>query len=382
MPAQLHSAYHLDPLYRRRIDGRGVTIVVAVPFGSPTIRNDLEVFDRRFGLRDPKLRIVQFGTIPPYDPQDLTRVEWAAGTTLQVEYAHAIAPGADIVIAETAVAETRGVTGFPELTQAMDTLIHAGVGDVFAQIEGTAENTFPGFDQGDNSSLLSLRQAYRSALAHHVTMLAAAGSTGVVNRGLDGTRFTFPTVRWPASDPLVTAVGASQQYLDDAGRVLRPTTAWKDPFGASGGGVSAVFPRPAYQSRVRGTVGGHRGAPDISMNGSVDGSVWVYASFGGTGGTGWDLYNGTAEAMSTFSGIVALADQAAGHRLGFINPALYRLAERARHGDRSTGLVDITEGSNTFAGVTGYAAGRGYDLVTGLGTIDGAAFVPALARAR
>ena len=92
-PAQFQAAYHLGPLYRRQIDGRGTTIVVPIPFGSPTIRHDLAVYDRQFHLPDAQLRIIRFGDIPPYDPTDLTRVEWAAGTTEVVEDAHAMAPG-------------------------------------------------------------------------------------------------------------------------------------------------------------------------------------------------------------------------------------------------------------------------------------------------
>lgn len=374
-PRQLHAAYNLNPLYARGIDGRGVTIVIAVPFGSPTIRHDLRVFDQRFGLPDPDLRILRFGDIPPYDPQDLTRVEWAAGTTLQVESAHAIAPGADIVIAETAVSEEEGTSGFPELMQAEQSLINAGVGDVVAQIEGTGERTFPGFSAGDYSSLLGLRDAYRAAAAHHVTVLAVAGNSG------GHTDSTAGAVAWPSSDPLVTSVGGEQMYLDATGRRLRPDTTWNDGFGGAGaGGVSTVFPRPLYQSGVADVVGGHRGVPDITMSASVDGACWVYASFGGTGGIGWDLFDGTGEAMSMFAGIVALANQVAGHRLGLINPALYRLGELSARGDRWTGLVDITQGNNSLGGAPGFDAVPGYDLATGWGTIDAAAFVPALAR--
>jgi len=366
-PNQLHTAYHLNPLYRRGIDGRGTTIVVAVPFGSPTIRHDLRVFDKQFNLPDPDLRIVRFGEIPPYDPANFTRVEWAAGTTLVVENAHAFAPRAKIVIAETAVSETEGPTGFPELLKAEETLIKAGVGDVVAQIEGTGENTFPGFSHNDYSSLLSLRHAYRYAAAHHVTVLAAAGDHGA-------------GANWPSSDPLVTSVGGSQLYLDDVGRPVRPATTWNDGYGGSGGGgVSTVFGRPFYQCGVADVVGAHRGTPDITMSASVDGGGWIYASFGGTGGIGWDIFDGTGQAMSMFAGIVALADQAAGHRLGQLNPLLYLLGELARRGDRRTGLVDITEGNTSLDGSSGYQAGPGYDLATGWGTIDATAFVSALA---
>ena len=131
---------------------------------------------------------------------------------------------------------------------------------------------------------------------------------------------------------------------------------------------------------MRGVVGSHRGTPDISMSAAVNGGCWVYWSFAGTGGAGWYIIGGTSEASPIFSGIVALADQVAGHRLGLLNPALYALGAASKHGAR-TGLVDITAGNNTFAGVTGYDAGPGYDLASGWGTINAAQFVPALASA-
>ncbi|HEX8096115.1 S53 family peptidase [Jatrophihabitans sp.] len=366
-PAQQHTAYNLNPLYQRGIDGRGRTIVVVVPFGSPTIRHDLAVFDKQFNLPDPELEIIRFGDIPPYDASDFTRIEWAAGTSLAVQNAHAIAPGAKIVIAETAVSETEGITGFPELLHAEEVLMKAGVGDVIAQIEATGESTFPGVSEGDFASLLGLRHTYEMAAARHVTVLAAAGNHG-------------KAANWPSTDPLVTSVGGSQLHLDDQGRTLHPVTTWNDGLGGTGGGgVSSVFARPSYQSGVAGVVGSHRGAPDITMSAAVDGGGWIYTSFGGTGGIGWNLFNGTGQAMSMFAGIVALADQVAGRRLGLINPALYRLGELAQRGNPRTGLVDITEGNTIADGRPGFQAAPGYDLATGWGTVDAARFVPALA---
>ena len=184
-------------------------------------------------------------------------------------------------------------------------------------------------------------------------------------------------VAWPSSDPLVTSVGGSQLFLDNAGNRLQPDVVWNDGYGATGGGVSSVFARPLYQSGVSSVVGGHRGTPDISMSAAVDGCDWVYLSFGGAGGAGWNLFDGTISATAMFSGIVALADQAAGHRLGLINPALYALAQ---HNAGSTGLIDLIQGNNGFGGVTGYSAARGYDLASGWGTVNAAKFVPALDR--
>jgi subtilase family serine protease len=361
------------------VTGKGKTIVIVDSYGSPTISQDIKTFDKQFGFPNPDLKIVKFGHIPPFDPTNATQVGWAEETTLDVEYAHSIAPDAKIVLAETAVAETEGVTGLPEMMNAEQSLINAGVGDVISQSFGATENTFPGFSQGNYSSLLNLRYAFKDALAHHVTVLAASGDAGATDYELDGsTLYPYRVNSWPSSDPLVTSVGGSQLYLDNAGNRLQPDSVWNDGYGAGGGGVSAVFSRPLYQIGVRGVVGSHRGTPDISMSAAVNGGCWVYWSFAGTGGAGWYIIGGTSEATPIFSGIVALADQVAGHRLGLINPALYLLGAASQHG-APTGLVDITSGDNSFAGVTGYTAAPGYDLASGWGTINAAKFVPALA---
>ena len=115
------------------------------------------------------------------------------------------------------------------------------------------------------------------------------------------------------------------------------------------------------------------------MSAAVNGAAWIYTSFGGVA-VGWHLVGGTSEASPIFSGIVALADQVAHHRLGLLNPGLYLLGALSQHGNHSTGIVDVTSGNNSFAGVTGFDAGTGYDLASGWGTIDAAKFVPALAR--
>jgi len=380
-PLQYRVAYDLNPLYSQGITGKGRTIVIVDSFGSPTIQNDLQVFDNQFGLPNPVLQIDKFGNVPPFNANDATMVGWAEETTLDVEYAHSIAPGAKIVLAETPVAETEGVTGFPEMMAAEDSLIKQGVGDVITQSFGATENTFPGFSQGNFSSLLNLRFAFKDALAHHVTVLAAAGDDGVTNAELDGTTlYPMPVNSWPSSDPLVTSVGGSMLDLNNAGTRLQPDVVWNDGFGAGGGGTSAIFSAPLYQLGVRNVVGNHRGTPDISMSAAVNGAAWVYWSFPGAGAPGWELVGGTSEASPIFSGIVALADQVAGHRLGLINPGLYFLGAVSQHGDHQTGLVDITSGNNSFGGVTGFTAVPGYDLASGWGTIDAAKFVPALAR--
>jgi subtilase family serine protease len=384
-PLQYRVAYNLNPLYNgkalgRSITGAGRTIVIVDSFGSPTIRNDLHVFDQQWGFADPDLKVIKFGNVPPYDPTNSDMVGWAIETTLDVEYAHSIAPGAKIVLAETPVSETEGTTGLPEMMNAEQWLINHGIGDVISQSFGATENTFPGFDSGNFSSLLDLRYAFKDALAHGVTVLAASGDNGATDAESDGTTlYPYRVNSWPSSDPLVTSIGGTMLNLDNSGKRLSPDVVWNDGFGAGGGGVSGVFSRPFYQNAVTKEVGKKRGTPDISMSAAVNGAAWIYTSFGGFP-VGWGLVGGTSEATPIFSGIVALANQVARHRLGLINPGLYLLGALRQHGIHGTGIVDVTSGNNSFAGVTGFDAVRGYDLASGWGTINAAKFVPALAR--
>ena len=295
-PVQYRVAYDLNPLYSgwatgRPITGAGKTIVIVDSFGSPTIQSDLKTFDAEFGFPNPDLQIEQFGTIPPFDPTNSTMVDWALETTLDVEYAHSIAPGAKIVLAETPVAETEGVTGFPEMMNAEQSLINSGVGDVISQSFGATENTFPGFSSGNYSSLLDLRYAFQDAAAHGVTVLAGSGDEGATNDESDlMTLYPYRVNSWPSSDPLVTSVGGTQLNLDQAGDKLTPDIVWNDGSAPAAAAASAVFSRPLYQIGVTKDVGQSRGTPDISMSAAVNGGCWIYLSFAGFGGPGWDRH--------------------------------------------------------------------------------------------
>jgi subtilase family serine protease len=395
-PAQIQAAYNLRPLYDRGVNGAGTTIVIVDSFGSPTIVNDLNVFDQQFGLpAPPSLHIIApAGAIPPYDPNNSDMVGWAGETTLDVEYAHTIAPGANILLVETPVSETEGVTGFPQIVKAENYVIDHHLGDVISQSFSATEQTFTSYRQ-----LAPLRSAYVNASHHGVTVLAASGDSGAADVGLDqSTYFLFPVTSWPDSDPLVTGVGGTQLLLDANGNHTSPDVVWNDTFNvptqqfifgdngpnplAGGGGKSIFFSRPSYQDGVRNVVGDARGVPDIAMSGACNGAVDTYQSFGGQP-AGWYPVCGTSEATPLFSGIVALADQVAGHPLGLINPALYVMSER-----HLPGIVPVTSGNNTVSftqdgqtdTVQGFSARPVYSLAAGVGTVNGALFVPELAR--
>jgi subtilase family serine protease len=396
-PGQLQTAYDLPALYQGGVTGRGTTIAIVDSFGSPTIQHDLAVFDRTFSIpAPPSLNVITpAGKVPAYDPANSDMVGWAGETTLDVEYAHAVAPQANILLVETPVSETEGVQGFPQIVQAENYVINHNLADVISQSFGATEQTFP-----NKATLDSLRSAYQNAAAHHVTVLAASGDTGAADVGLDQeTYYLHPVTSWPPSDPLVTAVGGTQLHLNGVGQHTAPDSVWNDTYNravneylfgnagpnplAGGGGKSIYFSRPTYQDDVSNVVGNSRGVPDISMSGACNGAVDTYNSFAGQP-AGWYPTCGTSEATPEFAGVVALADQVAGHSLGLINPMLYQLA--ALH---ARGIVDVTSGNNTVSftqggavrTVGGFRARPGYDLASGIGTIDARYFVPELAAA-
>jgi subtilase family serine protease len=385
-PAQLTQAYDLAPLHDHGIDGRGKTIVIVDAFGSPTIANDLHVFDQTFGLPDPPSFTVRqdAGPVPPFDPTNSDMASWADETTLDVEWTHVFAPGAKILLEETPVSETEGVQGFPEIVKAENFVIDHHLGDVISQSFGATEQTFP-----NKQSILNLRSAFQNAALHHVTVLASSGDDGATDAELNGTDlYPMRVNSWPSADPLVTSVGGTMLDLDANGNRLQPDVVWNDlntvGGGAGGGGQSVVFPRPSFQDGVRNVTGNHRGTPDISLSAAVDGAVVLYFSFDPKR-VGYHLVGGTSEASPEFAGVVAMADQLAGHDLGDINSRIYALA----HLRNLAGVVDVTQGNNTFGPFTnsdgtthtvvGFDAGPGYDLASGNGTVDAARFVPALA---
>jgi subtilase family serine protease len=385
-PEQVETAYNLRPLYARGITGKGETIVIVDSFGSPTISHDLTVFDQQFKLPAPPsfTIITPDGKTPAWDANDSDMTGWGGETTLDVEYAHSVAPGANILLVETPVSETEGVTGFPQIVEAENYVIKHHLGDVISQSFEATEQTFSGgLAQIDQ---YHLRSAYQRAAGEKdgPTVLAAVGDTGAADVELDGsTYYTYPVTSWPDSDPLVTGVGGTELVAGQGGTFT--SVAWNDTYNphigngtnpsAGGGGRSVLFTRPSFQNSVANVVGAARGVPDVSMSGSCSAPVFTYQSFPQSGTpAGWYPSCGTSEATPEFAGIVALADQVAGHALGVINPTLYKLAA-----EKAPGLVPVTAGNNTVTfvqdgkttTVKGFNARAGYSLVDGVGTVNG-----------
>jgi subtilase family serine protease len=196
----------------------------------------------------------------------------------------------------------------------------------------------------------------------------------------------------PASDPLVLAVGGTSLRVSGTG-AYQGETAWNTPLPAStarllpadlepavasGGGFSRVFPRPSYQDGVTG-IGSGRGVPDVSADASPSTGMAGIQDVGGQAMIG--PLDGTSAGAPLWAGLVALADQVAGRRLGLVNPAIYRIG---RSPASRTAFHDVTVGDNTVrfpkGTVDGYRAVAGWDPVTGWGSPDAQVLVPLLAK--
>ncbi len=364
-PQEFQNAYSVTPLLNAGYTGVGQTIVIVDSFGSPTIRQDLTTFDADFGLPAPQsFRILApLGTVP-FDVSNPQHLLWATETTLDVEWAHALAPGANIVLLTSPVDETQGVQGLPEFLQLESYALKYHLGSIISQSWSTAENTL--FTPEGREVMQAYNQFYAEAALQHVTILSSSGDTGVANVDVNGNTFPFPTVNFPASSPLVTAVGGTALTADTQG-TYQSEVAWNDgTHGATGGGISQQFREPFYQrltlsAAAKSLLHDFRGVPDVSINASGRTGILIYLSFAGQ--PGYHLIGGTSEGAPQWAGIIAIANQEAGHPLGFLNPLLYLIAK-----DDKGAFHDIINGDNSAGNITGYSAGTGWDATTGLGT--------------
>ena len=173
----------------------------------------------------------------------------------------------------------------------------------------------------------------------------------------------------------MTGVGATSLTAAQPDGAYESETAWNDAYGSSSGGYSKLFARPAYQNGF--VPSGGRGVPDVSYSGDVNNGLLIAWSQGVAANVGnIFLFGGTSAGSPQWAAIIALADQAGHRRLGFLNSDLYSLAQGSRYGyvfhDVTSGnnTVSLADSDNNAVNITGYAAAKGWDAVTGLGTPD------------
>jgi subtilase family serine protease len=354
-PQELATAYNIPS----KLTGAGQTIVIIDAFGSPTLTQDLGVEDSTFGLPAANLNVIYPNGQPAFDPANADEVNWSGEIALDVESAHAIAPAAkiDLVIAKS--------DNDPDILNALKYVVAHRLGSVLSQSFGEAESCeAPSIAKADHV-------LFAAAALQGVTVFASSGDDGAAQPTCDGSSF-IKSAGLPAADPLVTGVGGTSLTASQPDGAYQSETAWNDEFGSSGGGFSKTFARPAYQNGFVPSSG--RGVPDISYSGDVNNGLLIAWSQGDPANVGdIFLFGGTSAGSPQWAAIIALADQADHHLLGFINSDLYSLARS--HG--SSVFHDITTGSNTVSltdtsgnpvNITGFPAVKGWDAVTGLGT--------------
>lgn len=385
-PADLRNEYDFTPAYARGDTGTGQTIVIFDSFGSPTIRTDLATFDTAYGIPAPPTFAVyqpEGAVTYPYlhvSPSAIAHntnlqneITWGYETTLDVEWAHAMAPGASLALVETPVSESAGVQGLQNMENAQAWALANHIGTIWSNSWAATEQSF------HNAAVVQrLSRLYATAASQGVSAFFATGDTGAANTDKQGATYPTATVNFPSSDPNIVSVGGTEIPTPAASiSSYQPEAAWNDGFGATGGGYSTVFSEPSYQKAASiPDPTGARGLPDVSYNAALVSSILVYESFDPRSTPSWILIGGTSAATPQWAAICAIAEEADGP-LGFLGPRLYQVAQgptgaRAFH--------DITTGTTTFDGVTGYSAGAGWDPATGLGTPDVANLVAALQR--
>jgi len=368
-PQQIRKAYNIQSVLSEGITGQGNTLVIIDAYQSPTIVHDLATFNAVFGLPNPTFNIIAPDGLTPFNPNDPNQVGWAGEITLDVEWSHAVAPGAtiDLVLAKSG--------NDPDILSATKFAVENNLGSVISQSFGEGETC------ADPNLLAAEHQLFKEATAKHMTLFASSGDNGAAQPTCDGSSF-FLSASTPASDPFVTGVGGTHLAADPQTGTYLGETAWNDSYGASGGGFSVIYPRPNFQQDL--VQRKSRGVPDVAYNGDVNGGVLVVWSSSGSGSNQVFIFGGTSAGSPQWAGITALGNQMAGHRLGFLNKAIYRIGES---GSYTRAFHDIVIGNNTVVEtnssgkpvtILGYATQRGWDPVTGWGSPNVARLLPLL----
>jgi len=376
-PRQFRVAYGIQPLLDRGIDGRGISVALPEqaetgPAQTPAvtdIRQDVADFDHRFGL--PPARIQVITTLAGSSASPWLASEEEVEDT---ELVHAVAPDATIREILVDPAEVSTPAKFAA-TWATAVRIAARNGEVISQ-SGIGQDFNLGDDSWTSAEVATMNSALEYAADRQVTVVVASGDEGVLG---NGSTTPVKEVILPTSDPLVLGVGGTSLTANPVTGAYVSETTYSTPSSGSGGGFSHLFARPAYQDGVPG-IGATRGVPDVAAD--AEGSTGMALAFSAPGGS-YQLIGagGTSAGAPFWAGLIALADQEAGHPLGFVNPAIYQIARGPQY---HTAFHDITTGNNTVVlngvTITGYQAGPGWDPVTGWGTPDAQVLIPLLAR--
>ena len=338
-PTQVRHAYGFDQIANQ---GAGQVIGIVDAYDDPNVQSDLGVFSAQFGLPACTSSNGCFREVYSSGKRPVANANWAVEISLDVEWAHAIAPKATILLIETPT------NSLANLTSGVTVAVRNGASAV--SMSWTVAE-FSGETSMD-----------RNFVSNGVTFLAASGDAGT-------------GASYPAASPDVIGVGATSLTLGANGSYLSET-AWS----GSGGGLSAYEREPSFQAQfgIPNDSRGYRGIPDVSYNGNPGTGYAVYDSVGIGGYAGWFQVGGTSAGTPQWAALIAIANsmRVAERKanLSSTNTTLYSLAKTAMNTD----FWAVTQGTNGACG-TLCTASAGYDYLTGLGTPQASALITALA---
>jgi subtilase family serine protease len=337
-PAQIRHAYGFDLVTNQ---GVGQTIGIVDAYDDPNAEADLGVFNTQFGLPACTSANGCFRKVYSSGKAPASNANWAMEVALDVEWAHAIAPKATIVLVETP-------------SNSLTDLVNGAV----VAVRNGASVVSMSWTASEWSSESSMDKNF---VSNGVTYLAASGDAGT-------------GVAYPAVSPDVIGVGGTSLTVNGSG-AYQSETAWS----GSGGGLSMYEREPSFQSQfgIANDPRGYRGSPDVSYNGNPGTGYAVYDSVGVGGYAGWFQVGGTSAGTPQWAGLIAISNslRAAARKsnLSSTDATLYTLGKTAINSD----FHAVTSGTNGTCG-TLCTAGTGYDYVTGLGTPQASAIIAAL----
>jgi subtilase family serine protease len=413
--SELRKAYDLNPLYAAGYNGTGQTVVIIDAFGNPWIYSDLLNFITWQNSHGANLPWTTNATIAshlhiyyprgyvPFNYSNADEVGWSVEIDLDIDMVHAIAPGANIALVISP--SDSDITMYETVTWAVVNHLGSVISQSWGDPEWDIVESVPGWQAylGENHGV------YMLAAQEGITVFASAGDWGAMN--FNPLMYNSPL--YPASDPYVTAVGGTNLFMhcnagysegtgnwtnrpspctgasysyEIAGNDYEAMTAdgYPAPYDmvTTGGAMSACFPLPSWQRGITMTyANGKSFTPTMRCVSDVSYDSGVYGGLGAVyigAYAGYYIVGGTSAGSPFWSALTAIADQYAGHSIGYINPQLY--ADMATL--YSTGAFhDITMGDNTYPTgntVIGFEATKGWDAPTGIGSPDAAKLVPEL----
>ncbi|MHB8565795.1 MAG: NosD domain-containing protein [Nitrososphaerales archaeon] len=365
-PSEIKQIYNISSLSSEGYDGSGVAIAIVDAYGDPYIQQEVDNFSTQFNLPTTTVNVICVDGPCTYS-SGITQ-GWNTEIALDVEWAHALAPGAKINL-------YIGSNSSQPLFDAVERAVQDGTNSIISMSWGSPENTF-GESSAYNPIVAGsypwLDQVFQQAAAEGITAFSSTGDSGAYDQG-SGQSSPFGGPSYPSTDPFVTAVGGTSLYINStSGYIQYPFSnasgsygsetawSWNNAFNwGTGGGYSTLFSKPAWQNV--GTSNSMRGVPDVSWVADVQTGVIVGIYDQTTRSLAYQIVGGTSVGSPSWAGSLAVMIQKAGQKLGTINPLIYSILQNTT--EYSKAFHDITQGDNNPL-----SAGPGWDPVTGIGS--------------